>query len=1223
MAGMISGADRRHVSAVLLPAVRLALLLAIGFLPARPASGRAIDPVTDVAGFEAITSSREARGDADGFLRQLVAAIERDPAGLGAKIALLRLDEVRRNAADSSFVLPALKAVASRKIGDLENRDRLLELLARLDLEAGDFEGARQAISLRGVIRDWLVCGPFGFTERAIHDRAFGPEKVQGAPRLFVEEPFEGRCGKVYFRKVTIGPLATHVRPFERIWPQCGAAYALAQLRAPRGTEASLAIACAGSFKAWWNGRLVADFDRGEAYLPWEADCRLVFGEGWNRLLVKVAGQGSSFSARIVASDGSGPVAGLEVSSAGRIEDLGEGGEIRAPKAPAEPASALERAARAFVLSERGLVPHSLPELRAAREAEPGSAHLCALEARVVETAAHLPESRRRNEARRLLDAALERDPKFVPALARKARFLVEDGKPAEAVRALRALAGEHPGFAEAHRSAAFIAREQGWDAEALDEIEAFRKLCPRSPETDLFLASFYAEKGNAARALEHFRAALALDRSATWVEERIARLVLERGDLDEAEKLRRALAERYPCEPGRLDGLAEILRARGDLEGSAALFERAAAMRGGEPGRYVRAADCLLERGDRKGALRLYDLALASAPGDLQVRRVSARLRGEEDDFSKPFEVDLLPDLARSPSLEKYPKASTICLLDQTVSRIFRDGSEVQVVHQAFKILDQHGVERYHSIHLPGEILELRTIAKDGTIYEPVLTEQASEILMPHLGPGAVIEYRYRHARASPRFQYDSGTFYFSDPDFSEPFVTSRYVVIADKGIDLVQVRRNDPGEPHVEDRGETVLMRWEVTDSDRIDTEPFMPEKDEIVPNVALVERRSWDDVRELLRERFCGRTRLTPELRSKAAEVAGALRGDAAKARALYDFVMDHVRSEAGPGEASEIFSERAGSRTILLKALLDSERVPSRFAACSFNPRLGPEQIWNPPRPELFGASALVVEPRDGSPVWVVEGGRFLPYGLVPQYLQGATALLLSARGGEFRIVPEAPAENGALETRLEIRLAGRGAIVRGWTTVKDAGAYSFKERVATVPRAQLQSLVESQINQVFLGARLKSFDFPDADRPGVPFSLTFEAEVPRHVQLRDGVPTLATGLEPLELTKTFGGEPRREHPMVVRLERVRRDLVEIDVGPGYEVESVPPNLLLKEKLGAYSLMFELEGGTIRIVRSFVLTPSRIEREEYPALLRSLNEVDVAEAKRIKLRAKKPD
>jgi tetratricopeptide (TPR) repeat protein len=1204
---------------------RAALAAACLLAASAPALGAGpAGAAADIPGMEALSSSAEARGDYGAMLASLANVVEAQPGSLAARLALLRIAEVRDEVADAAAALRApLEKALEAGPGDVEIRDRIESLLFDIYAKAGDFEKAAAALHGRGVVRDWLLVGPFGFSRRALHDRPFGPEIVQGATHMDVNEAFDGSAGKVRWRKVTLGPLEADLDPSDHLHPVRGAAYALAQVRGPADARALVTVRSSGSFKVFWNGTLAADFDRSEAYLADEVSFPVTLGEGWNRLLLKDTSARASFSVRIVAADGSGPIRGLEVAAAERIEPLGAALPPEAALRPgnvAVPEGAWGLAALAEYLEAHGLTAEALPLFEKAAKIEPRSPHILGLWAAALEGARHLPETQRKNDARRLYEQALARDPKFFPALVKRAAYLEDDGKPEEAVKALDALSKDFPAAGGLYRAAARMCRRQGWDAEYLARVRALEKLWPKAATPKVYLAEYY-EKRDPRRALALYREALAADRSLYGVEDRIASLLMKAGDLGEAEKIRRGLVARFPADEARVRALAEVTRAKGDLVETARLFEQAAEIGGGDPDDLARAGDALWENDDAKGALDLYRRALALEPGNFGLRRMAARAGGEDADFWKPYDLDGAQAIAAAPPPGKYPKASSLCLLDHTVTRLYRDGSQVDFVHQIFKIADAQGVERYHTLSLPGEILLVRTYATDGRIYEPIIAEGTSEILMPKLEPGAVIEYRYRRVQSHPpAFQFDSGTFFFKDPNFAEPLLLSRYDVIVDKGLDYVRIQRNFPESPETEDLGDRVRFRWEKRDSDRIDPEPLMPAKEEILPLVELVQRRTWDDVHEILREQTLGRTRLTPELRAKAAELTAGEKSEAAAARKIYDFVLDHVKNEQGGGaEASEILASGAGQRLVLLKALLDAAGIPARFAICGENPALAAAQVWDPPRPDLLsGGEALVVEPRGGGAIWVVPGGKYLPYGKVPLSIQGAPALLLGKAGGEFRVVPSAPAEDEGMETRVSIALDGRAASVDWRMTIRESGAYHFKERIATAPKAQLRNMVEAQAGQLFLGARVVAFDFPDVEKPGAPFALASKIQVPAFVEDRDGSPSVKTGISPLSLTQSFGGKPTREQPMMLRMMRTQHDSSEIALGAGWEVASVPPNVLFEDKFGAYSLTFEVEKGKVRVTRSFAIFPSRVEPAEYPGFLKFLREVDAAEAKRIHLR-----
>ncbi len=1203
----------------------------------------------DVDGYEAITSSNEARGDDDGFLRELAAAIERDPGGVGGAVALARLDDAQARASDPQGALrPVLERVAAAKPASgpaaRENRDAILKMLAALEEYAGDFERAHETAAKRGLVRHWLALGPFGFTDRAVHDRIFPVENAVRARELDVNAAFEGTWRSASWRRAEADPFDGTVEPFQYLRPRQGAAYALAQVSVKVRCEAVLALRSRGSYRAWLNGRLVAAIDRTQQLLPLELAVVVTLDPGWNRLLVKVEAGHAAFEARITDVAGV-PIDGLLEAEGERIEPLEAGSEGPPPLADAptataellrrlaelEAGAATDRGARALVEAslgilylERGLGADALVHLEAAAELAPTAPHIHVLRAQAIEAAAHLPDTNARTQSRAAYQRAFELEPAFLPVLERRALYLSEDGKPDEAVKALREILKAHPERAQAHYHAAEIARQQGWDTEALEHARRVIELRPKSPYPRVFLAELYAEKGNRSRALEIYREALALAPSIVWIEERIAGRLLAQGDAAGAERIRRALAERYPHEPQRLAALAEALRARRAHGEAAELLLRAAALVPEEAAYPRMAGEALLDGGRREDGLALLERSLALAPGQHALRRMLLEQRGEPWDFSRDYDVDVAAMLPSAPGEDEHPRASSICLLDQTVARLYRDGTSSQIVHQAFKILDEGGVDRYHTINIPGEILELRTFRPSGEVLEPIITDATSEILMPGLEPGAVIEYRYRLDDSSPPdFQINTGTWFFQDPNLTEPFLLSRYVVIADEDLEFETIERNlgDRIRKRSESKGGTVVHVWESPSADRIEPEDLMPAKEEILPWVTLIGRRSWDEISELYRDRALGRTELTPPIVAKARELTKGLEGDTAKARVLYDFVLDHVRNDSGGSNATAVLIERGGSRELLLKALLDAAGVPNRYAFCGTNPDQSQEVLWDPPRPELLATAVLRIEPRDAPPVWILSGGRLLPYGEIPAYLAGAPALLVGPGGGEWTVVPRGSPESRAIASHLTIALSGRNAACEGRTIMPDFFVYGVKERIATLPRAQLRNLIEQQVNELFPGARLKDFDFPGVDHPGVPLEITFRCEVPELVALEDGKPVLKSGLEELGLTRTYGGKPVREYPILFRMEQVQRETVEIDLGESYEVEALPPNMIVRSGFISYSLTFALEGSRLTVVRTCHLEPSRIEAHDYPRLLQTLRDIDAAESKRIHLRERR--
>ena len=101
-----------------------------------------------------------------------------------------------------------------------------------------------------------------------------------------------------------------------------------------------------------------------------------------------------------------------------------------------------------------------------------------------------------------------------------------------------------------------------------------------------------------------------------------------------------------------------------------------------------------------------------------------------------------------------------------QLTGPLARTGSSTDVIHMAFKLLDEKGVEKYGRVNTSGETLEVRTIDPEGKIFEP-LGVRRNTYNMPALAPDSVVEYRFRmETRRDPRW-LDTEHFYFRDPEF------------------------------------------------------------------------------------------------------------------------------------------------------------------------------------------------------------------------------------------------------------------------------------------------------------------------------------------------------------------------------------------------------------------------------------------------------------------------
>jgi len=314
-----------------------------------------------------------------------------------------------------------------------------------------------------------------------------------------------------------------------------------------------------------------------------------------------------------------------------------------------------------------------------------------------------------------------------------------------------------------------------------------------------------------------------------------LAGLLRNRRDLPRAEKLLAALAAAHPAQPQRLHALAEVQGARKETDAAVRTLRQAAALapRSADPLR--RLAGALEAGGDARAAEQERVRALALAPGDLSLRRQLALSRGE--DVLRWADRDGL-SLARDAKVKVPPGASAVRLLDHGAVQIYPDGGAVERVHSVVRVLDKKGISRFGEARLPGdaEVLQLRTIKRDGRTLEPESIPEKEGVTLPGLEPGDAIEIDYLHAIAprGPELPGLSlGGFFFRDEQ--TPMLESTYEVRAPAGQPL-ELDAHNTAAPPIEKAAGGQRFRMTARDIAAQEPEPHQPPEAETMPWVQL---------------------------------------------------------------------------------------------------------------------------------------------------------------------------------------------------------------------------------------------------------------------------------------------------------------------------------------------------------------------------------------------------
>lgn len=1223
-----------------------------------------------------VRSPLERSGDLDALAARWLEELPRHAADFRAELLLRRLSRLPPALRKpSDLILLAEKALEASFASGV-TRQVLIDILIDLYRTAGREDDRRRLQKDRGHLLDWLVIGPFGKGKRSHFLEAYPPEleqRLEGVYRdgwqdlswrkaMRMEEEPQIDPSSFVYPSNGVTYFLSQVRSDREL-------DALLQRGAPRRiqiwlngvriadddpdeTPLTVRRATAVRLAAGWNRILVKSRD------PfWIRLCDAAghtFPPG-TLLEEKLEEKGA------VLHEAASPVGDAREVPFGALGPWEEW--IGKLESAGSPRLALTEARVGLALLEEAYGRPDLAVLnleKAAAGLEEDS--LLLLHAgQIYRHAEYLPPTIAKNRAKDAFEKALALDPALVPAYERVARILEEDEKPSQAAAKLKEGLERAPmSLALLLRLRAIYARAK-WKADEIDVLRRIEEAAPSSTIPSSFWVEHYERLGNIPEAVARGRRVLELDQGDARQHWHLADLERKRGNLEGAEAAYRAAIRLAPNSDGYRVYLARFLIETGRASETLEILTPMAERRPLDPEPRKLLAEARLAMGDDAGAAALHQEALALDPGDIALGRYLASrplARGAApapstgagavtgtaagapgaiegpDDFWAPHDArleDWIPQVPDSGPL--VDKASSIIVLDIMVLRLELDGSHSEYVHQASKLLSEQSKEELANVQTQGEILKLRTLTPSGETLEPVAGEGKRSFVMPGLTPGAFVEFAYRDDDANNHgAPVNTPAFYFQDMRFTQSFLLSRLVVLIPKGLDVGFVENNvlaDSPERAgtaggdrvefarvektvVEREDGTTVVTYEARNVPRLEREQGVPSSEEYIPNVEILQKLTWGEIAGQMRERYQRGAKPTPELARAAADATAGIGDPLERAKALYDHVNQIIPTEGGSPSAVATLLQKAGSRNVLYKALLDLAGVPARWAFLRPPEVMLARTHWAYPQASFFTYPYIALELEGRPPLYVSLSDRLIPFARLPEHLQGGKALIVDRQGQRFTEVPEGAPEENATWIRSRLELGGDLDVTAAVEMASHSVmAYAQKDRLKTLPAFQKDLALRQLANQLFPGAKVKSAEMPGIEDPSTPMTFSLSLTAPKLLRKSGDGYLMKPVLQPQQMVRAFAGRSKRDHPFHQRGARVTRDSLRIEAGKSYRLHRTPVDVTLAGALGTYSLRYRVDGDTVLVEREVTLVPGRIPAQEFPDFIEFCEKVDTAE------------
>jgi hypothetical protein len=1171
----------------------------------------------------------EAEGDASQSLRSLLDTIEQHPNSPALVLSLSRLARFEPLVKGGrQEVARRLKALYQSKVlSNHWNRELLINTIIDHERAEGHLQKALAYQSGRGYVRRWLGIGPFGRSYRA------GLETVTELELDLLKERFDSRK-KYSSRRQQI--LWTDLTKDQSQWSLRaslfsiskggGTYYTATEIDSPKKQSGWL-VYTGQSAKIWVNRVLIGRVDRQWDRHPRALRFPIRLRKGLNRLMVKIPGGAMSFSMRLASETGQSLTFKerkgfhfADTALASKVQSVSP--RLTAThedfKSLASWSMDLKVCYAFYLMSVQGLTEEGVVELEAVlkQNVAKNSAWIHMLAGLAYESASHLGRSVRVPRAKSEFEQALKLNKGLCRTATRRlAQILRSQNKTVDAVTMLEDALGDEVKDIETAMALYRLFVSQNWMGEAADVLKKMIKEHGPLPSLMRLRAAEYMSLGQQRKATAINEELYKTDRRMSWMLSRRRRQATTQGRFKDALAILNQERQLQPSyKVAHRNSEIRIYRAMANVKKELQALRALVDLQPENISVLERLGQRLAEINDKacqREAVDTLKSVLARAPSRHDLRSLVHELEGKQSKFWHKWDVTSEDLLKMKVKVGTFPEASTILLFDQEITKIFEDGSLEQVITQAWRIVDDRGVEKMGARPERGQLMAIQTLLPDGTILEPIRTSGGG-YQMPGLKAGAIVLHKYRVTRGAPGFQFSYGPWWFQDSDLEEPFALSRWVLISSDKAPIKILERNMPVEAQVQKKAGWTTRIWETRLLDRVEPEPNMPTREEILPHVRLYEPRSLAQILPFYKDIPLGRSHVTPSIAKKAALITKGLSTSFSKAYALFRFVKDEIKAGGG-GSAAQILAARRGSFLTLYRALLKAVKIPFDDAVAALNPAVQIPTAWARPAYGQFQTSLIRMEFDQKRVIWLSsEGGRYMPFGALPERIWGAPVLLLGPNIEGLRTLPDkgSSALGNFVDLEISLGQAG-GATLKRLSKALNFGSFAVKELVSNLSKAQLKNFLQRQANAQFPGAQVKSFGFPGAKIPKTPFTTSETILVNKFVHRRgDGKLIMPLGFKSLSLSRAFGGRPTRSLAIVLRSWLNFHDRVQINPGK-YSVSALPSNIFIKKHYAAYSLTFRRKGEIIIIERHLTFPPGRIPAKDYGDFLRFLEAIDTAE------------
>jgi cellulose synthase operon protein C len=775
--------------------------------------------------------------------------------------------------------------------------------------------------------------------------------------------------------------------------------------------------------------------------------------------------------------------------------------------------------------------------------------------------------------------------------------------------------------------------------------IATLEKATLRQPSSVALLRTYAAQlhavgRDTEAGEVEARYAALRFDDS-TFLNQEVE-LAIARRDALGAERWLDRFLRAEPDSAWSRSVAARTYRALGQKDRALAAYQRALALAPEDTATMRALSDLYGEEDNRAEQLRLLQQILAISPQAKDVREYVEHIEPPKPraDEAYAWAAERFLPMRAAPAAH-YPKRT---FRNLTVTTVFPNGLASRFRQVVFQPLTDEAAAsaREYAFDYQGDrqtvtLRAAKVYRADGKVDEAIESGEGSAnnpalatytstrafyVHFPRLGPGDVVELRYRIEDIAPRNEIAD---YFGEVEHlgsDEPLASAEYVLITPKSRAFYVNFASLPRAQHeVTEDGDRRIERFWVTDAEPVAPEPSMPPWAEVLGHVSVSTFKTWDDVGAwywgLARDQFD----VDDEVRRKVREITKGMTDAPSKVRAIYKYATQtrYVALELGiegmrPRRCAQTLARGWGDckdKATLIVTMLREAGIPSTIVLVRTGMRGQVEA--DPPSLAVFDHAIAYVPSLD---LYLDGTAEHTGSTELPGMDRDAFALQINEGKPKLVHLPQAPPEASPARRHLEVTLAPDGSGQFAYDlTVAGAHAARWREHYLAegTRRDRAERDLGGELGPVELAAGKAGVEVNDLDDEEQPVHLRAHGKIVSFG--RREADSLAIPIPSHRLVPEYASISTRHLDVVLGALTTREDEWVIRLPPGMKVTRPAAPAQLDTPYGRFSLGFEEAPGKVTVRATFAFKKARIPPAEYGAFRDFCEAVDRAFDQRI--------